>query len=96
VPVRLTEKSGKGRFSLLVEKSFDEGEALDTVDAFIAMLWTGHRAPAKLYLQESSLPVILTFAANGTYPSAMASEEAMAQFVEGLENRFAQAADMDW
>jgi hypothetical protein len=96
VPVRLTEKAGKGRFSLLVEKSFDEGEALDTVDAFIAVLWAGHRAPAKLYLQESSLPVILTFAANGTYQSAMASEEAMAQFVEGLENRFAQAADMDW
>ena len=47
VPVRLTEKAGKGRFSLLVEKSFDEGEALDAVDAFIAVLWTGHRAPAR-------------------------------------------------
>ncbi|MDR3573590.1 MAG: hypothetical protein P4L50_07005, partial [Anaerolineaceae bacterium] len=96
VPVRLTEKVGKGRFSLLIEKSFDEGEALDIVDAFITALWTGSRAPAKLYLQDSSLPVILTFAADGTYRRAMASEEAMTPFIEGLENQYAQAADMDW
>jgi hypothetical protein len=96
IPVRLTEKVGNGRFSLLIEKSFDEGEALDTMDAFIAALWTGERAPAKLYLQDSALPVILTFAADGTYQRVMSSEDAMAQFVEGLENRFAQAADMDW
>jgi lysophospholipid acyltransferase (LPLAT)-like uncharacterized protein len=87
---------GKGRFSLLIEKSFNEGEALDTAEAFIAALWNGNRAPAKLYLQDSSLPVILTHAADGTYQKAMCSEEAMAQFVEGLEYRFDQAANMDW
>ena len=96
VPVRLTDKVGKGRFSLLIEKSFNEGEALDTAEAFIAALWNGNRAPAKLYLQDSSLPVILTHAADGTYQKAMCSEEAMAQFVEGLEYRFDQAANMDW
>lgn len=96
VPVMLTEKTGRGRFSLLIERSFDEGEALVSVDAFIAALWAGRRAPARLYIQDSSLPVILTFAADGTYQRAMDSEETMAQFVEGLEYRFDQAANMDW
>jgi hypothetical protein len=96
VPVRLTEKGEASRFSLLIKRSFDEGEALDTIDAFVAALWAGSRAPAKLYLQESGLPVILTFSVDGTYKAAMSSEEEMAIFIEGLENRFAQAADMDW
>jgi hypothetical protein len=96
VPIRLTEKVGKGRFSLLIEKSFDEGEALETAEAFIAGLWSGRRAPAKLYLQDSSLPMILTYAVDGTYQHAMSSEESMARFVEGLEYLHAQAADMDW
>jgi hypothetical protein len=96
VPVRLTEKGEASRFSLLVKRSFDEGEALDAVDAFVAALWAGSRAPAKLYLQESGLPVILTFAVDGAYKAAMSSEENMADFIEGLENRFAQTADMEW
>jgi hypothetical protein len=96
IPVRLTEKTGKGRFSLLIEKPFDEGEALQTADAFIAALWSGSRAPARLYLQDSYLPVVLTYAADGTYQTAMTSEETMAHFIEGLQNLFAQSADMDW
>ena len=96
VPVRLTERVGRGRFSLLVEQLFDEGQALEAADAFVAMLWSGGRAPAKLYLQESSLPVILSYAADGTYKAAMTSEEAMAQFIEGLEDRFDRFANMDW
>lgn len=96
VPVRLTDKVGRGRFSLFIYQLFNEGEALETADAFINALWTGTRAPAKLYLQDSSLPVILTYAADGTYQRAMSSEGAMIQFIEGLEHSFDQAANMDW
>jgi hypothetical protein len=96
VPMRFTEKSGPGRFSFLIEKSFDEGEALQTIDAFIEVLWSGSRAPAKHYLQDSSLPLVLTFSSNGSYSDAMSSEEEMMQFVEGLERRFDDAANMDW
>lgn len=40
----------------------------------IEHLWSGPRAPAKIYLQESGIPVILTYAVNGRYRTAMQSE----------------------
>jgi hypothetical protein len=62
----------------------------------ITLLWSGRREPAKIYIHESGLPLILTLAQDGTYARAMASTDAMREFAEGLSRSFDQAANMDW
>ena len=73
VPVRLAHQTGHPRFSLSGERAFSEAEAIETIERFIAHLWSGPREPAFLYIQKSGLPIILTDAADGTYRSAMQS-----------------------
>jgi hypothetical protein len=65
-------------------------------ESFVATLWAGHRAPAKLYLDDPDLPVILTYAVDGTYAAAMASEVDMKNFIEALSREINNAANMDW
>jgi len=96
VPVNLTDPEGRDRFSIWSGPSFDEAGAIKTTEAFIEKLWDGDRAPAKLYLQDADMPVILTYASNGTYERAMSSLEAMEEFVDGLARRMDNAANMDW
>ena len=91
VPLRLTSKSegSSARFGRRV--TFSEAEAVDLIKKFNVHLWSGSRAPARLYL-ETDLPLILSFAKDGTYSRAMASEEAMAQFCEyqcGIHDMYA-------
>ena len=59
-------------------------------------LWSGERAPAKLYIQESGLPLILTYALDGSYARAMQSVEKMNKFVEKLSHEFERFANMDF
>lgn len=96
VPVRLAHQTGHPRFSLSGERAFSEAEAIETIERFIAHLWSGPREPAFLYIQKSGLPIILTDAADGTYRSAMQSVEDMQAFLEVLVYKFDQAANMDW
>lgn len=96
VPVILTHQSGKNRFSLTGDLDFEEAEALVTIEAFIDHLWSGSREPARIYLQESGLPVILTMASDGTYAAAMQSNEEMRDFTYQLGGQFDNAANMDW
>ena len=76
--------------------SFDEPRAIEVAESFVAKLWDGERAPAKLYLEEAGLPVILTYASDGTYADAMSSEEDMEHFIEFLTHEMDNAANMDW
>lgn len=76
--------------------SFDEEAAIKTVESFIDALWEGDLAPAKLYLQDAALPVVLTFANNGTYEDAMSSTSDMENFIDGLTHEIDNAANMDW
>lgn len=96
VPVLLPHKRGSNRFILDRGLEFDTEAALAAIEQFTAFLWSGHRSPARLYIQESHLPVILTYATNGTYAQAMASTAEMESFVKYLSNEVDNAANMDW
>ncbi len=94
VPVLLTDDQ-LHRYSLNGKPGFDENWAIDEIETFIEHLWSGTRAPAKHYI-DSSLPSILMLVEDGTYASAMKSEDSMKDFVEYLTREFDNAANMDW
>ena len=97
VPVMLDEVRGNIRFSLLSgEVEFEEQSALSTIEEFIMFLWSGPRQPARTYIQDADLPLILTFASDGTYKDAMRSVEDMERFAHGLVKQFDNARNMDW
>jgi hypothetical protein len=96
IPVMLDDIRGNRRFSLTGEIEFEEQTALSTIEEFIAYLWSGPRRPARTYIQDADLPLILTFVSNGTYKDAMRSVEAMDTFANGLERQFNNARNMDW
>jgi hypothetical protein len=96
VPVLLSHQPEKGRFSLTGGSEFDEHSVLNEINDFIAHVWSGRRAPARVYLEETSLPTILTMASDGTYASAMRSVEEMEEFVDALTRQLDNAANMDW
>ena len=93
VPVRFTDRPDDFRVGLGVD--FEEPRAISTIDEFIDHLWSGSRAPAKIYL-ESDLPLVLPMAAQGDYRRAMASEAEMTDFTACLVNMADNAANMDW
>lgn len=96
VPVNLSDAKNRSRYSIFAVPSFDENNAMELIEKFIVKLWEGEREPAKLYLEEASLPVILTYASDGTYAAAMSSRDDMENFVEGLTHQIDNAANMDW
>jgi hypothetical protein len=48
------------------------------------------------YIQDACLPMILSFASDGTYEDAMRSEDDIEQFIYGLTRQMDEAANMDW
>lgn len=94
--MKLTHRTDGYRYSISGEIGFDDEAAIASVEKFIARLWSGKREPARIYIQESGLPVILTMANDGTYTRAMNSVEDMSEFVEALSRRFDDATNMDW
>jgi hypothetical protein len=96
VPVLLPHRAGNKTFRIGEFLTFDDNAALDVIDKFNEHLWAGPRAPAKLYIQQTRLPIILTKASDGTYARAMSSIEDMKDFVEYLTHEADRAADMDW
>lgn len=96
VPVNLTDPEGRDKFSMWFGPAFDEAGAIETAEAFIEKLWEGDLAPARIYLQDANMPVILTYASDGTYEEAMSSPESMEEFIDGLAHEMDIAANMDW
>lgn len=96
VPVLLTEKRESLALRLTGVAEFEESAALKTIQDFIEFLWSGDREPARLYIQESSLPLILPMASDGTYARAMVSVTEMGPFVAHMVRMFEDAANMDW
>jgi hypothetical protein len=96
VPVNLTDPDGRDRFSMWFGPSFDEAGAIDTAERFVEKLWGGDLAPARIYIQDAALPIILPYASDGTYERAMASVADMEWFVEGLTREMDDAVNMDW
>lgn len=96
VPVVLDRKPSRPEFSLTPELAFDDAEAIGVIESFIAFVWSGAREPAKIYIQESELPLILPHASDGAYQSAMASADDMTEYVDHLSHEWDRATNMDW
>lgn len=96
VPVLLPHRRGSNRFILDTGLEFDTEAAVTAIEQFIDFLWSDERAPAKIYIQDSYLSVILTYAANGMYAQAMSSVDEMNEFVQGLSYEIDRSANMDW
>ncbi|WP_397409008.1 hypothetical protein [Polaromonas sp.] len=94
VPVLLTRDQDR-RFALGAASAFKEGWAINEIDRFVEHLWSGAREAAYLYLS-SDLPVILTFANDGTYAESMHSVDRMELLVKQLTMEAERAANMDW
>ncbi len=96
VPVMLTDRPGRGRFSFFAEVDVEDEKAIATTEEFVSHLWSGAREPARLYIQDAELPVILTYARDGTYAGAMRSMEEMNEFTMHLAQQIDNSANMDW
>lgn len=96
VPVALDHTAQKPRFFLTPELAFEDAKAIAAIEAFISFMWSGPREPAKIYIQESELPLILPHASDGTYRTAMASKGDMQEYVDRMTEESDRAANMDW
>lgn len=96
VPVAFDHNSAKTEFSLTPELAFEDQEAIAAIESFISFMWSGAREPAKIYIQESELPLILPHASDGKYRAAMTSVEAMTEYVDHLSGEWDRARNMDW
>jgi len=94
VPVNLTGRDGG--LSMWISPSFEESRAIEVMELFVTKLWEAERAPAKLHLDDSDLPVILSYASDGTYRTAMSSEGNMEGYINYLSHEVDNAANMDW
>lgn len=95
-PVLLPHQWGSRKYTLSGPVTVEDPEAIQIILTFMDHLWAGVRAPARIYLQRSSLPVILTLAADGTYANAMKSSEEMKGLVDYLVGQWDRSANMDW
>ena len=93
VPLLLPHKRNSHAYKFGNGVDFVEDEALNVLRDFQEHLWSGSRAPAKIYL-DSGLPLVLTM--TGGYAQAMKSAQDMESFVDYLGRQFADAANMDW
>lgn len=97
VPLMLPHRSSKRKVKMTDRLMFDYAAALATIESFVAThLWSGPRAPARLYVQESQLPIILPHATDGLYARAMHSLDEMTALVDHLSHEWDRAANMDW
>jgi hypothetical protein len=96
VPVVLPHRAGSRRFMVAAATHFDDEVTLAIIEKFVAHLWAGDRSPARIYVQESGLDLILTRASDGRYASAMRSDDDMQSLVDELHYFSDQAANMDW
>lgn len=96
VPVAFERRQGMPRFSITPELAFDDAEAIAAIEKFIVFLWSGALAPARIYLQEWDLPLILPMASDGTYARAMSSIDEMNEFADHLGQQFDNDSNMDW
>lgn len=95
-PVLLPHQRASRKFALSGPLTVEDPEGIRVILDFMDYLWAGVRVPARIYLQRSSLPVILTLAADGTYAKAMQSSDEMESLVDYLVGQWDRSANMDW
>jgi hypothetical protein len=96
VPVRLPHQMDPASFRFGRGIEFVNHDAIVLLEAFIDHLWSGCRAPAKLYIQDHGMPLILTMAQDGEYLRAMASNDSMAEFSQHLALQMDRYENMDF
>lgn len=96
VPVLLPHKANKMQYALGNDTEFDHVTALEQIERFIDYLWSGDREPARLYIMESNLPIVLTMVTDGQYKKAMESKENMMILKARLSHIFTKEANMDY
>lgn len=94
VPLLITE-SEEHPFDIYQRPTTKDFDALQLISSFLDWLWSTDLGIAKMYV-DSSLPLILTDACNGTYTSAMESQESMTSLLDILQYHWDNAANMDW
>lgn len=95
VPMLMPHQIGVSRFSIQGGTAFQEQEAITAIEQFMEFYWESNAFPEIIYIQ-SSLPSILSYAADNTYKNAMTSISNMESFIEYLSQVFDNAANMDW
>lgn len=96
VPLIMPHRTEQGSMRFGKGIDFVEHEAVELIERFIEHLWSGARSPARIYIQDSHLPLILSYAEDGTYEHAMDSDEDMSEFVDGLVAISDRHANMDF
>lgn len=96
IPIAMEIENKKQRFSISSNLAFDNDEAVQTIRKFVEHLWSGDRAPAYTYIQDYSLPLILTMVDDGQYKVAMESNANMKQLADHLSHLQEQSWNMDW
>jgi hypothetical protein len=96
VPLRLPHNRDPSEMKFGQGIDFVERDAILVIEAFSEHLWSGPRAAAKIYIQESDLPLILSQAKDGTYAAAMTSEVAMKDFTHHQLELHDRYANMDF
>ena len=96
VPVQIISRDNVNKFSLNGPSGFKDSDAIAIIEKFISFLWEDELLPAKIYIEDSSLPLILSYSKDGTYKRAMSTVENMTTLVDGLSRVFDDAANMDW
>ncbi|MES2674343.1 MAG: hypothetical protein V4660_08885 [Pseudomonadota bacterium] len=94
VPLLLGE-NGLNRYLFSGAPAFNEAEAIENIEVFLAALWSSELSPVKSHLF-SAVPSILTSVTDGKYVKAMCSSEAMSELVQGIERQIEAAANMEW
>jgi len=96
VSVLLPHNKRSKKYSLGTGLELRYIDVLNALDDFASFLWTGERAPARIYIQEWDLPVIMTKVKDGTYASAMTSVTDMEDYAKYLTEEFDRSANMEW
>jgi hypothetical protein len=96
VPVLMSHKKQKNRFSLHGYLTFKEEDVICLIEDFIKFLQNGQLAPAMYYTQNCGLPSIMTMASDCRYEFATKNMDSMIQFSESLIRQIDDSANMDW
>ncbi|HSI12519.1 MAG TPA: hypothetical protein VK961_10765 [Chthoniobacter sp.] len=96
VPLRMTDEGRGPHFRFGAGAGYADEAAIALLHQFVDHLWTGVRAPARIYIQEHQLPLILTMSESGVYARNMASVKEMMDFASHLSEEMDRSADMDF
>lgn len=96
VPMRMLDERRGPRFGLGAGAGYADKHAIRLLRDFVGHLWGGDREPARIYIQDCELPLILTYAKDGTYAQCMISVEEMEAFADHLSREMDRHANMDF